>query len=277
MSIENVMATADTAALPARKRDGGACRARRAAGAGLARDRAGAAVAADRDRCAVRRRQRRAAGDRAGNPAAAHHPGICDRRHPRIVRRGAAGIAAQSAGLAVAVRRAAIGRLRRGAGDRARSCRCAVLRAAGRGDRRGFCLGVRVARDRRPQCRTADPHSGGSCDLEPCGRRDRAGDEPLQQSLCGAGNRVLAARLAGGPQLPPCHAGAAVHRRGRDHAVEPAQRLPRAQPWRRDRAKPRRRCRPSAAVGDHQASRSASAARSPSPAPSASSGWSRRI
>ena len=55
--------------------------------------------------------------------------------------------------------------------------------------------------------------SGGACDLEPCGGRDRAGDEPLQQSVRGAGNRVLAARLAGGSQFSPCHAGAAVHRR----------------------------------------------------------------
>src|SRR6476469_5709412 len=48
-----------------------------------------------------------------------HHPGARDRRHVGIVRRGAAGSPAQSAGLALAVRRAAIGRLRRGAGDRA--------------------------------------------------------------------------------------------------------------------------------------------------------------
>ena len=33
------------------------------------------------------------------------------------------------------------------------------------------------------------------------------------QSVRRAGNRVLAARLAGGPQLPPCDPGAAVHRR----------------------------------------------------------------
>ena len=37
----------------------------------------------------------------------------------------------------------------------------------------------------------------------------------VQQSLRGAGNRVLAARLAGGSQLSPCRAGAAVHRRRR--------------------------------------------------------------
>ena len=35
---------------------------------------------------------------------------------------------------------------------------------------------------------------------------------------------------------------------GRDHPVQPAQRLSRAQPRRGDRAKPRRRCRPAAAV-----------------------------
>ncbi len=69
----------------------------------------------------------------------------------------------------------------------------------------------------------------------------------VQQSLRGARNRVLAARLAGGSQFPPCPAGAALHRGGRDLAVEPAQCLPRAEPRRGDRAKPRRRCRPAAA------------------------------
>ena len=156
------------------------------------------------------------------------HPGAGDRRDPRAVRRGAAGPAAQPAGLAVAVRRAAIGRLRRGAGDRARPCRRALLCAAGGGDHRGVRLGVRAADDRGPQCRAADPDPGGPCDLEPRGRRHRAGDESLQQSLCRAGNCVLAARLAGGPQLPARHAGAAVHRRRRAHPVQPAQRLPRA-------------------------------------------------
>ena len=56
-------------------------------------------------------------------------------------------------------------------------------------------------------------------DFELCRRRHRTGDRSLQQSLRGAGNRVLAARLAGGPQLSARHAGAAVHRRRRDHAV----------------------------------------------------------
>ena len=37
----------------------------------------------------------------------------------------------------------------------------------------------------------------------------------VQQSLPGAGNRVLAAGLAGGPQFSARHAGAAVHRGGR--------------------------------------------------------------
>ncbi len=41
----------------------------------------------------------------------------------------------------------------------------------------------------------------------------------------------------------PCHAGAAVHRRRRDHAVQPAPCLSRAEPRRGNRAKPRRRCR----------------------------------
>ena len=59
----------------------------------------------------------------------------------------------------VAVRRAAIGRLRRGAGDRAGAGRCALLCAAGRGDHRRVRLGVRAADDRRPQCRAADPDS----------------------------------------------------------------------------------------------------------------------
>ena len=72
--------------------------------------------------------------------------------------------------------------------------------------------------DRGPQRRTADSHSGGACDLEPCGRHDGAGDEPVQQSLRGARNRVLAARLAGGSQFSPRRAGAAVHRGGRDHS-----------------------------------------------------------
>src|ERR1700680_1911286 len=44
---------------------------RRPAGARLARNRAGAAVAGHRDRCLIWRRQRRGAGDRAGDPPAA--------------------------------------------------------------------------------------------------------------------------------------------------------------------------------------------------------------
>ena len=49
-------------------------------------------------------------------------------------------------GVAVAVRRAAIGRVRRGAGDCARACRCAFLCAASRGHRDGLRFGVRAAR-----------------------------------------------------------------------------------------------------------------------------------
>ena len=142
---------------PAHGRHGGACRPRRGAGADLARHRAGAAVAAGHHGSAVRQRQRRRTGHRAGNPPATHAAGAGDRRHSRPVRRIAAGPAAQSAGLAVAVRRAAIGSLRRGAGDRAGIGRCALLCAAGRGDHCSFRLGVRVAVDRRPQCRAADP------------------------------------------------------------------------------------------------------------------------
>ena len=108
--------------------------------------------------------------------------------------------------------------------------------------------------DRRPQRRAVDSDSGGAGDFEPCRGGDGAGDEPVQQSLRGAGNRVLAARLAGRPQFSARRAGAAVHRRGRDHPVQPAQRLPRAQPRRGNRAKPWRRCRPVAAVGDRRRS-----------------------
>ena len=188
-----------------------------------------------------------AANHRAGNPAAAHRSRAGDRRHPRAVRRGAAGPAAQSAGIALAVRRAAIRRLRRGAGDLARACRCAILGAAGRGDCDGVRLGIRAAEHRGPQRRTADSHSGGARDLEPCGRHDGAGDEPVEQSVRGARNRILAARLAGGSQFPARPAGAAVHRRGRDHPDEPAQRFSRAHARRGDGAEPRRRCRPAAA------------------------------
>ena len=62
-----------------------------------------------------------------------------------------------------------------------------------------------------PQCRPADPDPRRPCDFEPRGGRDRPGDEPRRQSVPGAGDRVLAARLAGGPQLSACDAGAAVH------------------------------------------------------------------
>ena len=109
----------------------------RLARARLARNRAGALVAADGHRCAVRRRQRCAAGDRAGNSAAARDPGIGHRCHTRTVRRGTAGPAAQSAGVALAVRRTAIRRVRRGADHRAGFCGCAILGAAGGGDRGG--------------------------------------------------------------------------------------------------------------------------------------------
>ena len=140
MSVEAVTVTNEDAARRRIGADGGACRPRCAADADLARHRAGAAVAAGGGGSAVRRRQRRVAGDRAGNPPAAHAAGAGDRRHSRAVRRVAAGPAAQSAGLALAVRRAAIGRLRRGAGDRAGAGRRALLCAAGRGDH----CGVRV-------------------------------------------------------------------------------------------------------------------------------------
>ena len=159
MSVEAVTLTNEDAARRRIGADRGACRPRCAAGADLARHRAGAAVAACGGGSAVRRRQRRVAGDRARNPPAAHALGAGDRRHSRAVRRVAAGPAAQSAGLALAVRRAAIGRLRRGAGDRAGAGRCALLCAAGGGDHRGVRFRVRAALDRRPQCRAFDPHS----------------------------------------------------------------------------------------------------------------------
>ena len=110
----------------------------------------------------------------------------CDRCDSRAVRRGLAGAAAQSAGVAVVVRCAAVGGIRRGAGDRIWSCRCAILRAAGCGDRRGVRLGVRAARRSRPQRRTADSHPGGTGDIESRGSCDRAGDESVQQSVRGA-------------------------------------------------------------------------------------------
>ena len=87
----------------------------------------------------------------------------------------------------------------------------------------GVRLGIRAARRRGPQRRTADSHFGRTGDIEPRGCRDRAGDESFQQSVRGARNCILAARLAGGSQFSPCRAGAAVHRRGRDHPV-PSQR-----------------------------------------------------
>ncbi len=165
MSVQTVIGRKRGGRAPPHWRDGRACRPRRAAGADLARHRAGAAVAAGGHGSAARRRQRRVAGDRAGNPPAADHSGAGDRRDPGIVRRVAAGPAAQSAGLALAVRRAAIGGLRRGAGDRAGAGRCALLCAAGRGDHGRVRLGVRAADDRRPQCRAVDPDPGGACDF----------------------------------------------------------------------------------------------------------------
>ena len=81
-----------------------------------------------------------------------------------------------------------------------------------------------------------DPDSFGACDLELCGGGDRAGDEPVAKPLCGAGNRVLAARLAGGPQLSACRACAAVHRgQARSSCSASAARFARSASARRPR------------------------------------------
>ena len=196
MSTQGVTVTADMAARRRASVMAGACRARGVAGAGFARDRAGAVVAADGDRRLVRRRQRCAAGDRARNPAAPHDPCGCDRRHTRAVRRGLAGVAAQSAGVALTVRCAAVGRLRRSAGDRIRSCRCAILGASGCGDHGGIHLGIRAAGGCGPQRRTVDSHPGGTGDIEPGGGCDRAGDEscPAIRSWCSKSRSGCSAR-----------------------------------------------------------------------------------
>ena len=111
-----------------------------------------------------------------------------------------------------AVRRAAIGGVRRGADHRTRLGRRAVVCAAGGRHHDGLCIGVRAARHRRAKRRPAAADPVGTGDFQPGGGGDRAGDEPVVESVCRARNRVLAARLAGRPQLSPCRAGAAVHR-----------------------------------------------------------------
>ena len=50
----------------------------------------------------------------------------------------------------------------------------------------GVRVGVRAARDRRPQCRPAAAHSFRSGDFQSCRCRDRAGDESVAQSVCRA-------------------------------------------------------------------------------------------
>ena len=140
------------------------------------------------------------------NSPSANDPRIGNRRDTRPVGRCPAGPAAQSAGVAFPVRRAAIGGIRRCADDRARLGRRPVLRAAGCRHHDGIRVGVRAARHRRKKRGSAVADSFRSGDFQSCGSRDRAGDEPVIQSVCRARNRVLAARLAGGPQLPPCHA-----------------------------------------------------------------------
>ena len=130
-----------------------------------------------------------------------------------------------------------------------------LMIALGLADVRSFVLPVAAIADafasvfvllggRRAQCRAAAADPRRPRDLEPCGRCDVAGDEPVTQSVCCAGDRFW---LLGSLEdrsfrhvmlaLPFIVAGAV-------DPVEPAQRLPRAQPWRGDRAEPWRQCRP---------------------------------
>ena len=125
------------------------------------------------------------------------------------VRRGAAGPAAQSAGGAGAVRRAAVGGSGRLARHRLRPRAGDVVRRAGRRHRRRADVDRRACRHRRP-ARQPDGHAARRARArELCRRRHRAHPQPRAQSVHRARNRVLAARLARGPQhRSPRHRGA---------------------------------------------------------------------
>ena len=156
---------------------------------------------------------------RARHPPAAHIAGGADRRNARTVRRRLAGTAAQSAGRARSVRRAAGGRrgvIRR---DRVRLCVGDVARGAVRRHCRRARVHRRPGRDRRT-AREPDRHPAGrTCACELRRRHDRAHPQSRAQSVHRAGSRVLAARLAGRPlRRSPADRGA-VHGRELDRAA----------------------------------------------------------
>ena len=163
---------------------------------------------------AVRRRGRRR-HHRARYPAAAHAARDPDRRDIRAVRRRAARPVAQSARRAGAVRRAA-GRLgRRIVHDRVWPRRRDLVRGADRRHCRRAGFGRRAGGDRRTARQPDRDAAGGTCVRELRRRGHRADPQSRADALCRARSRVLAARLAGGPQ----------HRSSADRRAVPAGEL----------------------------------------------------
>ena len=193
----------------------------------LADGRSGGAVATRRDRrTAFGRRPGR--HHRARDPPAAHAARRADRRDARAVWRRAAGPVAQSARGAGAVRRAAGGSRCGRAGDRVWLCSGDVVRRAGRGHSRRAGLDRGTGRHRGP-AREPDRHAARrACARELRRGHDGADPQPRAESVHRAGDRVLAARLAGRPiERSSDHRGA-VHAGELDLLGSQGARVPRA-------------------------------------------------
>ena len=180
---------------------------------------------------------------RARHPPAAHAARRPDRRDARAFGRGAAGPAAQSAGRAGAVRRAAGRRGGRRAGDRIRLRAGDVVRGAGRGHSRRDDLDRGPGRHRRPAREPDGDAARGPCARKLCRRRDRADPQSRAEPVHRARNRVLAARLAGGPLARSSDHRGAVHAGELDRARGECARVPRAHARRGCGGLARRRCR----------------------------------
>ena len=111
-----------------------------------------------------------------------------------------AGIIAQPAGGARAVRRPAGRGRRRRAGHRLRPGRCDLLCRAARRHRGSHAGDRGSSGDRRPPRQPDGDHAGRACARELRRGRRRTHPESGAQSLCRDGGCLLAARLAAGPQ-----------------------------------------------------------------------------
>ena len=182
----------------------------RGLGNALAHRRASGTFAACRAR---RPDRRRGAGrdHRSRDPIAAHVAGAPHRRDARPLRRRIAGPAAQSLGRARAVRSAAGSGRGRVVHDRILLCRRHLACGAARRHRRRARLDRRPGRHCGPPCEPHRDAAGRACIRKLRRRHDRADPQSRAQSLRRARDRVLAARLAGGPQhRSPRHCGAVL-------------------------------------------------------------------